>query len=690
MADRYWVGGTASWDGTAGTKWAATSGGPGGESVPTSADDVFFNASSTGTVTIAAGNTGAKSITCTGFTGTLTGVASITVSGNITLVTGMTYSHTGTVTINATSTLTTAGKLFSSLIVEGSGITVTLGGALNTSTRTVTVLQGTLTTSASNYSITASQLISTGAGTRTISLNGSTVTLSSGSPSFPAINFSGSNLTLNAGTSTIDCTNSSSATFNGNGLTFNTVNFTGSSVSSDPGIVLTGANTFSTLTFTAPATTGVTIISTDSDFTATTLVCSGASVLRRMRLISSVVGTRRTITNTTWTTISDVDFVDIGISRAISGTRLGDGKNNNNITFDAPKTVYWNLAGTQNWSATGWALTSGGTPAVNNFPLAQDTAIIDDSSAGTSLTINVNCLVGTVDMSARAANMTFAFGNTCRVMGNWISSTSAVVTYSNTAALYFSGRTTQTLTSAGRTFTTSIVVENPNGSVVLQDAYTSNLNGGATINVLAGTFDSNGFNVTLSGTNSGFISSNSSTRTIAVGSGTWTIAGLNGWNTSTSTNLTVTGTGTVSLTSSNAKSFQGGSISYSGITVNQGGSGALSITGDNTFANITNTYNATGAATIRFGGNQTVSNFTATGVSGRVLTINSTSSGTQRTLTKTGGGIISVNFLSISDSNATGIGATWYAGANSTNVSNNTGWIFSGVPSPSGFLMFFN
>ena len=29
MADRYWVGGTASWDGTAGTKWATTSGGAG-------------------------------------------------------------------------------------------------------------------------------------------------------------------------------------------------------------------------------------------------------------------------------------------------------------------------------------------------------------------------------------------------------------------------------------------------------------------------------------------------------------------------------------------------------------------------------------------------------------------------------------------------------------------------------------
>jgi hypothetical protein len=33
MANRYWVGGTATWDATAGTKWATTSGGAGaGES----------------------------------------------------------------------------------------------------------------------------------------------------------------------------------------------------------------------------------------------------------------------------------------------------------------------------------------------------------------------------------------------------------------------------------------------------------------------------------------------------------------------------------------------------------------------------------------------------------------------------------------------------------------------------------
>ena len=43
MAAKYWVGGTANWDATAGTKWALTSGGAGGQAVPTSADDVFID-----------------------------------------------------------------------------------------------------------------------------------------------------------------------------------------------------------------------------------------------------------------------------------------------------------------------------------------------------------------------------------------------------------------------------------------------------------------------------------------------------------------------------------------------------------------------------------------------------------------------------------------------------------------------
>ena len=46
MASRFWVGGTANWDGTTTTHWASTSGGGGGASVPTSADDVTFDTAS--------------------------------------------------------------------------------------------------------------------------------------------------------------------------------------------------------------------------------------------------------------------------------------------------------------------------------------------------------------------------------------------------------------------------------------------------------------------------------------------------------------------------------------------------------------------------------------------------------------------------------------------------------------------
>ena len=35
MADRYWVGGAAQWDSVVGVKWALTSGGVGGQAVPT-------------------------------------------------------------------------------------------------------------------------------------------------------------------------------------------------------------------------------------------------------------------------------------------------------------------------------------------------------------------------------------------------------------------------------------------------------------------------------------------------------------------------------------------------------------------------------------------------------------------------------------------------------------------------------
>jgi hypothetical protein len=46
MAQRFWIGNTGTWDNSTTTNWSTSSGGAGGASVPTSSDDVFFDANS--------------------------------------------------------------------------------------------------------------------------------------------------------------------------------------------------------------------------------------------------------------------------------------------------------------------------------------------------------------------------------------------------------------------------------------------------------------------------------------------------------------------------------------------------------------------------------------------------------------------------------------------------------------------
>ena len=182
-----------------------------------------------------------------------------------------------------------------------------------------------------------------------------------------------------------------------------------------------------------------------------------------------------------------------------------------------------------------------------------------------------------------------------------------------------------------------------------------------------------------------FASTGALTRSMT-GSGTYTVTGSGATAFSNaSTGITITGL-IISMTAATAKTFAGGGGSYS--TLNQGGAGALTIADSNSFADLTAT---TRPSTITFtaGTTQTFAAFTLSGTAGNLVTINSTLAGTQATLSKSSGAV-SVGYLSIRDSNATG-GATWQAGATSTNVSNNTGWVFGGVVYTAGgnFFLFF-
>jgi hypothetical protein len=237
--------------------------------------------------------------------------------------------------------------------------------------------------------------------------------------------------------------------------------------------------------------------------------------------------------------------------------------------------------------------------------------------------------------------MTLATGSTTpAIYGNWINGTGTTLT--GTGTLTFSNRGSQTVTSAGKTFNQTFDINTPNGSVTLLDAIT--VNGG--VNHIAGTFDANGYNFTSSA--SFFANAGNQVRTLAIGSGLWTISSSsNPWN-AASTNLTVTGTGTISLTSASAKTFAGGNVSYSGITLNQGGNGTLTISGNNTFKTISST--AAGANTIAMGTTtqRVTTSWTASGSAGNILTVQGSSATSPCTLVFTGSGqAADVDYLAI-------------------------------------------
>jgi hypothetical protein len=91
-------------------------------------------------------------------------------------------------------------------------------------------------------------------------------------------------------------------------------------------------------------------------------------------------------------------------------------------------------------------------------------------------------------------------------------------------------------------------------------------------------------------------------------------------------------------------------VAYTHITRDQGGAGQLTVSGNNTFGNITSTYTATAAATINFANTTTtVSQFTAAGTAAKLLTIQGTSAASPATLIYSGGGNVSTGYLTINN-----------------------------------------
>ena len=564
MADRYWVGGTGNWDATT-THWSATNGGASGASVPTEVDDVFFTSLSNATAYVCTltSTPVCRSISVAGpATGnvTIASTVSLAVSGGMTIAaTGVTWTMTNTVFFVATTTgwtITTNGVAMGGITRFGGagGGGWTLGSAF-TSLTGIQFQAGTLTTN--NFSMTTSNNFDlTGSTTaRTLNLGSSSITCQIWIGATAA-----TNLTLNAGTSTITVTQAAGGFTGGAQTYYNVFKASNGFLIGDAG------NTFNALTNAATGSGGTFLCQFAGNQTIGTLTVNGgagANSRASIQTTVALVGTQVTLTVGSFVTNGNIDFRDINIAGAASPLTVatgGDCGNNTNITLAAPKTVYWSLAAGGAWqTSTAWATTSGGAPAVANYPLAQDTVIFEDTglNSGATITYGNNPNIGNINASSRTLPMTLGLLATTEPIYGNLTLSSAVSITSSTGSFTFSGyNKTQTITSAGTTIDANFTVNNPSTTVTLADNTT--LGTTKLFTLTLGTL--NLANNTLT---CGFFSTNNTnTRTIAFGTGQINLTGNAGtvWTFNSATGLTITGSATVNATysgSTGTRSFSG-------------------------------------------------------------------------------------------------------------------------------------
>jgi hypothetical protein len=679
---RYWVGGTGTWTNTATANWATSSGGGGGASAPTIETNVFFDAASnvgTGafTVTLSGTNTTAlvcNDLTISGLDGTLTwaGSGQQNIYGSLSYpATSFSRSATGSITFRSTTTgktITSNGQQITTSVVtfDGIGGGWTLADAFNNGVGGLTVTSGTFNTN--GFAVTAGAISSSSLTARSIILGASTVTLASNITLFNT-----TNLTFNAGTSTFVLTDSNITTTAGSVIVFYNANWVGTSTAN---VSITGFLTFNNVQLTATSSSNAKPFQFDSNVTINgTLSITGTTPTSRVLLFSNTFGTQRTLTVNSFTSPSDVDFRDIaiaGTAAPVSGTRLGNLGGNSGITFDAPKTVYWNLAGSAFWFQTGWATTPSGTPNSANFPLAQDTAAFTDAGAISTMTIGpTNYAYPSIDMSARTSAMTFTMSSGFNFYGGWINGTGTTLTGNFTRT--FRGRGSYNIASNGVQFSGDITIDCISGTYTLTSALLLQ----STLSVATGNFNSGNQTITAGSFTSNF----STTRSVTFGTSTINTTSSLGsqFSIATTTNLTFSGassTVNIANNTSNSSTFAGGGLTYG--TYNIGGttgSGIYSITGNGTtFNNITRTkpvaftLNIPASATINF------ANFNLSGTAGNLVTLGGASGSTSGLFNYTGTGVVSVDYVSAGTNNAFRplptplVEYKWYLGANSTNT----------------------
>lgn len=468
MAARYWVGGNGTWDGTAGTKWATTSGGAGGAAVPTASDDVFLdNGAGTGNVTISGARV-CQSINCTGYVNTLSLGGTLTVSGNVTFVAGMTLTGSSTLSITQNSTMTSNGKTipFPVALAPGTagGCTYTLADDW-TCTSTVTIGNSNSTGSGcivNGNKFYCTNLTSTAASSRTVSGTTEFVMNSTGTLD-GTINFQ-NNLTINtAGTITMGSLVWGGNTFKRTAGTVNVTSGTTLTLTSLGGTLDLTNVTLYNLTHTGGGSPTYTLV---SDITVSNLYTTSAgapiwntSTGKKLYVASVSANASTNVTGT-----ATIEFYATGTwSSAGTNARI-----QNNVIFNASggtTTISGNI-----YYLTGAITYTSGTMVTTGSTLnLSGSATLDTNGmswgnityTGSNPTLTLSSLLtatGTLTTTGVAGSMTFA-GSAGFTVGGWVQTT-AGITITLVAAKTYTVTTTYTM---GGTNASRVVLKSSSG-----------------------------------------------------------------------------------------------------------------------------------------------------------------------------------------------------------------------------------
>lgn len=519
-------------------------------------NELEFNLSSTPTVTFSSTNMQLVNLdfsNTTAFGGTWSGSGAIKISGNFKMVSGMTRSYTGTITFNGTSgtqDITSATKTLASAITfDGVGGTFRLLDDFSTSS-TATLTNGTFNTNGSAFTCTT--FSSSNSNTRALTLGASVFTCTGTGTAWDTTTTTG--LTFTVGTSSVRFSGSSQTIVSG-GLTWNDIRFTNATpsvtistndlVAASCTITGSGSVTMSNVSWNVAALTPNTSTVSFTGASNKTLTANGQSFYNVTVNKSAAVLTLQdtfVCTNTlnlllgTWDLNNKTASVGLFSSSNANVREITSTGGSPAINVTGNNTTVWSSGTLTNWAFTNplavtftyasnvGTRTISGAAALTGVNFAFTGAAADTVAfTGGANNVDFGNFAGTLSNGARSIN-----GNLTLASGMTLTSGASATTMSATSG-------TKTITSNGKTITFPLTLDGVGGTWQLADALV--VASDRTLTLTNGTFNANGQNVTTGL----FSSSNSNTRVITMGAGTWTLTGnaASIWSTATVTNLTL-------------------------------------------------------------------------------------------------------------------------------------------------------